>query len=146
MIRKSMPPGLTRWVDNGFPKRSCATKHLERDVDPTLNHRALAVPKRPPECFRRGCRRIGLGSATLASRTIHSQKAANGCYVFKHVESELHRASLSVARPPATAAGLCAFLRARARLRGDPHRLECLRPGAAICGRRSGDDCRPRAG
>jgi hypothetical protein len=33
MIRKSMPSGLTRWVDTGFPKRSCSTKDLERDVD-----------------------------------------------------------------------------------------------------------------
>jgi hypothetical protein len=30
-----MPSGLTRWVDTGFPKRSCPTKDLERDVDPT---------------------------------------------------------------------------------------------------------------
>jgi hypothetical protein len=35
MIRKSMPSGLTRWVDTGLPKRSCSTKDLERDDDST---------------------------------------------------------------------------------------------------------------
>jgi hypothetical protein len=30
-------------VDTGFPKRSCSTKNLERDVDSTSNDRALAT-------------------------------------------------------------------------------------------------------
>jgi hypothetical protein len=38
-----MPSGLTRWVDTGFPKRSCSTKDPERDVDSTSNDRALVT-------------------------------------------------------------------------------------------------------
>jgi hypothetical protein len=34
-------------VDAGFPKRSCSTKDLERDVDSTSNDRALEdVPEK----------------------------------------------------------------------------------------------------
>jgi hypothetical protein len=29
MSRKSMPSGLTRWVDTGFPKRTCDNKYIE---------------------------------------------------------------------------------------------------------------------
>jgi hypothetical protein len=33
-------------VDTGFPKRSCSTKDLERDVDSTSNDRALGAARR----------------------------------------------------------------------------------------------------
>src|SRR6516225_5418282 len=50
MIRKSMPSGLTRWVETGFPsrqtrnafaRRSCSNKELEHDVGSTSSHHAL---------------------------------------------------------------------------------------------------------
>src|SRR5262249_60844844 len=53
MIRKSMPSGLTRRVETGFPsrqtrnafaRRSCSNKELEHDVGSTLSHHAL-VPR-----------------------------------------------------------------------------------------------------
>jgi hypothetical protein len=34
-------------VDAGFPKRSCSTKDLERDVDSTSNDPALGAPDTP---------------------------------------------------------------------------------------------------
>jgi len=36
----------TRWVETGFPKRSCQTKKLERDAEPTISHSPLAQPQK----------------------------------------------------------------------------------------------------
>src|ERR1700722_13739794 len=43
MIRKSMPSGLTRWVEGGFPKRSCSNKKLDDNPAVRIIHPALGV-------------------------------------------------------------------------------------------------------
>jgi hypothetical protein len=40
--QESMP---TRWVDTGFPKRSCANKKIERDDDSKKSHRAVVAAR-----------------------------------------------------------------------------------------------------
>jgi hypothetical protein len=76
MIRKSLPSGVDPMGGYpGFPKRSCSTKDLERDVDSTSNDRALVIGiVLNPVC------RLGFFFCSFVHATLPNQPVANDRY------------------------------------------------------------------
>jgi hypothetical protein len=115
MIRKSMPSGLSRWVDTGFPKGSCSTKDLERDVDSTESDRGLGSfviacrfrksGFRPSGQFPRACvsGTAGFGREPKIRKTARDQSRAMSAKLTAHDRRLFGASDGAVTETPAPA-------------------------------------------